>query len=113
MNLLIIPLAVVATLMGAIGATFLKKGGSSFSINPIKLIKNYNMIAGLALYVISSIVFISALKMGELSTVYPMTSLSYIWVSIISFKFLKEKSTSAKWTGMGLIIFGVVLMTLA
>ena len=113
MNLLIIPLAIVATLMGAIGATFLKRGGSSFSINPMKLIKNYNLIAGLAIYVVASIVFISALKMGELSTVYPLTSLSYIWVSIISFKFLKEKSTPAKWAGMGLIIAGVVLMTLA
>ena len=110
MNLLVIPLAVIATLMGAGGATLLKLGCAGFK--PLNLLKNYHLLAGLGLYGLASLVFISALKLGELSAIYPLTSLSYIWVSIISFSFLKERCTTKKWIGVSLIIVGVVLMSL-
>ena len=112
MILLIILLAVVCTLMGALGALFLKKGGDNFSLNPLKIIKNYYVLTGLGLYVLASILFVYALKFGELSMIYPLTSLSYVWVAFLSNKVLKEPITRLKWYGISMILLGVVLITL-
>ncbi len=109
---IIISLAVFCTVLGAAGALFLKKGGDNFSFNLLILVKNYYIIIGLAFYVIASILFVYALKFGELSMIYPLTSLSYVWVTILSKRVLNEPVTRAKWIGISLIIFGVVLITL-
>ncbi|MBW2988358.1 multidrug transporter [Candidatus Woesearchaeota archaeon] len=109
---LILILAFIATILGAFGALFLKRGGTGFTLHPIELIKNYNLIIGLGLYVVASIVFVYALKFGELSMIYPLTSLSYIWVTILSVKWLKEPLTKTKFWGIVLIILGVVLITI-
>jgi uncharacterized membrane protein len=112
MLLLIILLAFASTLLGASGALLLKKAGSNFTLNPFQLIKNHFLIGGLALYVIASIIFVYALKFGELSMIYPLTSLSYIWVAILSKKILGERMTRLKLMGMFFIILGVVLITI-
>ena len=60
-----------------------------------------------SLYELATIVFIPALRGGELSVLYPFISLSYVWVSLLSIKILKEKMNSFKWMGVALIIIGV------
>ena len=59
------------------------------------------------MYGISTILFIPALKGGELSVLYPFVALAYIWVSLLSVKFLGEKMNKVKWLGIALIILGV------
>lgn len=102
-----IGLVVLATLIGALGPVFLKQGSASFSLNPRKLIKNYKLIAGLGLYCLSTVLFVPALKGGELSVLYPIVSLAYVWTSLLSVKILGEKMTALKWMGIALIILGV------
>lgn len=104
-------LVFLGTIIGAFGPIFLKKGSGKFSLNPIKLIKNYNVIIGCGLYGISTVVFVPALRGGELSTLYPVVSLSYIWVILLS-KYLLGEHIGKKWYGIAAIILGVILVGL-
>ncbi len=107
--------AIVATLftalLGAFGAFFLKK--SSFSKLNIKIFLNKFTIIAIIFYGLSSIIFIIALKGGELSVLYPIGATSYIWVNILSIFFLKEKMNLYKWVGVIIIITGVTLISIA
>ena len=62
---------------------------------------------GVALYGVGTVLFIPALRGGDLSVLYPFVSLNYIWVSLLSVRFLGEKMNRLKWLGVALIILGV------
>jgi len=106
-----IALTVISTILGAFGSLNLKRGSVKFNINLMHQLKNYKMILGTALYILSAVIFIFALKFGDLSVLYPISSITYIWVSLLSVKFLKEKMNTFKWAGMALLILGVLLVT--
>jgi len=112
---MILGLLLISTIIGAFGALFLKIGSARFRIKlTIKgitdIITNYKLILGIILYVLGSIAFIYALKFGELSVVYPLTSMGYIFIAILSLIFLKEHMNRYKWLGIAFIILGVVLV---
>ena len=102
-----IGLVVLATLVGAFGPILLKKASAGRLSNIKSLLTNYNLFIGILLYGLSTILFIPALKGGDLSVLYPFVALVYIWVSLLSVKFLGEKMNKYKWIGIALIIVGV------
>ena len=95
------------SILGALGALYLKKGTSTLSFSILSLIKNKNIIIGILIYAISTVFFIPALKFGDLSVLYPFVATTYVWGTIFSIKFLKEKMNIYKWIGLILIIIGV------
>jgi uncharacterized membrane protein len=101
-------LAVLVSIIGTIAAVFVKRGSKTFSFNPLKLIRNYKLIFGFFLYGVSSILFILALRGGELSILFPLLSLGYIWIGFVSIKFLGERMTTLKWVGITFILAGVI-----
>ena len=105
-------LVLFGSIVGSFGPILLKKGSEKFSLNPKLLIKNYPIILGAMLYIIGTVVFIAALRGGELSILYPLVSVTYIWVSFLSIKFLKEKMNKYKWTVILFIMLGVVFIGL-
>ena len=108
-----IGLVVTAGLIGGLGPVYLKKGSSKIDIKNLETIyKNWFLIIGLGIYGIGTILFIPALKGGELSILYPLIGLSYVWVIIYSICLLKEKMSFLKWLGIIIIIFGVSLLGL-
>ena len=64
----------------------------------------YSMNAGMA------VLLILALKDGELSILYPIISLSYVWVNLLSMYFFHEHMNFWKAVGIALIIGGVGLL---
>jgi drug/metabolite transporter (DMT)-like permease len=52
------------------------------------------------------------IRHGELSVLYPMVSLGYIWTLVWSRIFFKEPFTGAKFAGLALILLGVFLVGL-
>lgn len=105
-----IGLVILATLIGAFGPILLKKASSKRLSNLTSIITNYPLFGGVALYAIGTVLFIPALKGGELSVLYPFVALAYIWVSFLSVKFLNEKMNKYKWIGIALIIIGVTFI---
>ena len=105
-----IGLVIFATLIGAFGPILLKKASEKRLSKISSLMTNYHLFGGVGLYGIGTVLFIPALKGGELSVLYPFVALAYIWVSLLSVKFLGEKMNKIKWTGIALIILGVTLI---
>jgi uncharacterized membrane protein len=64
----------------------------------------YSMNAGMA------VLLILALKDGQLSILYPIISLSYVWVNLLSMYFFHEHMNFFKAIGIVLIIGGVGLL---
>ncbi len=108
-----IALVLTATTLGSFGPIFLKKASHELTFNIKIILTNFNLIMGVLFYGIGTVLFIPALKGGDLALLYPLVSLSYIWVSIWSVKILGEKINTLKWLGMGLIIIGVSLIGLS
>mgnify|MGYP002639502239 CR=1 FL=1 len=107
-----IGLVLLATSLGSFGPLFLKKASGKLTLNLKSIFLNYHLIIGLIFYAIGTVLFIPALKGGELSVLYPIVALAYVWVSLISVKFLGEKMTQLKWMGIVLILMGVTLIGL-
>ena len=107
----LVMLVIFATLIGSVGSLYLKKASNQFNFS-FKGIFNFKLIFGIFMYFLATIIFIVALRKGNLNVLYPITSLSYIWVALLSVKFLKEKMNSFKIGGVFLIILGVIAITL-
>ena len=101
-KLIIIGIVVFCSVLGAFGQLFFKMGGNPFS--PLKLF------IGLVFYGLATIIYIGALRYGELSSLYGLIALSYIWVMILSLKYLGETITISKWIGAFGILISVVLI---
>ncbi len=105
-----IVLVILATVIGSFGPILLKKA-SARRLSSIKsLLTNYHLFGGVTLYSIGTLLFIPALKGGDLSVLYPFVALSYVWISLLSTKFLGEKMNKIKWIGIAFIIIGVTFI---
>jgi drug/metabolite transporter (DMT)-like permease len=107
LNFLAIFLVIAGTVVGAFGSLYMKKGAKNFDMNLLKQLRNKELILGLALFVISAPFYIYGLSLERLSILYPITSLTYIWVAFLSLKFLGEKMNWQKWCGIFLIVLGI------
>ncbi len=105
-----IGLVIFATIVGSFGPILLKKASTKKLLSIKSLITNYHLFGGFSLYALGTILFIPALKGGDLSVLYPFVALAYVWVSLLSVKFLGEKMNLMKWMGIGAIIIGVSLI---
>jgi multidrug transporter EmrE-like cation transporter len=103
---------VVCTLLTSTAQIFYKLGADKLEFRFIKIITNYYLIGGLAIYGIAVVILLIALKGGELSVLYPIIATSYIWVSLLSVYFFNEVMNLYKWVGISLIIGGIVLINL-
>jgi drug/metabolite transporter (DMT)-like permease len=73
----------------------------------LALVTNIQLIGGLAIYGLGAILMIVALKHGELSVLYPLISLSYVWVAIVAFLLFHESMHPTKIAGICIIMAGV------
>lgn len=102
-------MVLIATVFGAYGSLYLKLGSAKLTLS-LQMIYNKSLWSGGILYLVSSIIFIIALRGGELSVLYPLVASSYIWVCLLSVKKLNEKMNRFKWLGILFIIAGVSLI---
>ena len=103
-------LVLFCSVLAAVGQIFLKMGSSTASVNILSWLTNTKLIIGIGLYALSSIFFIYALRLGNVSVLYPIIAASYIWVAILASIFLGESMSLVRWAGIGLILGGIVLI---
>jgi len=105
-------MVVVFTLVAAIAQPLFKTGANRLFANltPMGLVSDVPLVVGLTLYGFGSILMILALRWGELSVLYPIISLSYVWVAILSVIIFHETMTPAKIGGIAIIIAGVAIL---
>ncbi len=103
-------LVLLASFIGSFGAVFLKAGASRLRLTVRHLATNYRLGLGVALFLLSSYFFVLGVKHGELSVLYPLVSLSYIWALLWSRIFFKEPFTARKLCGLALILVGIAFI---
>jgi undecaprenyl phosphate-alpha-L-ara4N flippase subunit ArnE len=110
--MLLLLLLVVATWLSATGMLFLKLSSAKFRLHPLSILTNWQFILAGSLYAASLAVYIIVLRDLPISIAYPLTSMNYVWAAILSQRYLKERVDAWRWTGIGLVIVGVALISL-
>lgn len=101
----------MCTLFGVAAQYLIKTSANSLeSLTLASLMANMPLWFGLALYGISTGLLILALRDGELSLLYPVISLTYVWVTILSVLAFHENLNLYKGLGIGVICLGVTLL---
>jgi len=108
-------LVLICTILGAAAQLLLKLGSadvdtSSLWLTAWSMATSVSLIGGLGLYGLSTVLFIYALRNEELSLLYPVISLTYIWVTIASVIFLGETISWWKIAGVAVIVGGVAYL---
>ena len=99
-------LVFTASLVGSFGAVFLKKGAARLDGTILSFV-NGELALGVSLFLGSSVFYALGIRGGQLSVLYPMVSLGYLWTLLWSRLFFKEALTATKFLGLGLILLGV------
>ena len=105
-------LVLFSSFIGSFGAVFLKLGAEHLKGSLARLLTNYWLAVGVVLYLLSSVFYMMGVAQGQLTVLYPMVSLGYIWAIVWARLFFKESFTLPKIAGLMMIIFGVALINL-
>ena len=112
-----VALVFLCTLLGA-AAQILMKGGTQGQRAEgvvgliVSIFTNRELFLGYALYGLSTVVLVIALKYGELSILYPVIALTYVWVTGLSVVIYGETLNPFKLLGLFTVISGVVVIGL-
>ncbi len=105
---------ILAVILGSIGQLCFKLGSASFKgsfLDHIMLfMTNKFLISGLTLYGLSTLIYVTTLQKIDLSIAYPVISLSYVLVLILSYFILGENLSLYKIIGSFMIIGGVAVL---
>ena len=99
------------TVLGA-AAQILMKTGANHAAHAglMVLFTNLPLLAGYALYGLSTVLLILALREGELSLLYPVIALTYVWVTVLSFWIFHDRINPFKLTGIIVVVVGVAVL---
>ena len=113
-------LLMLGVLLNAAAQLLLKAGTNrvgefAFSLDNVvpigaKLVANPPILAGLACYVVSVVVWILGLSRVPVSIAYPMLSVGYIVNAFAAWMLFGESITAQKLVGIGFIVIGVYLV---
>jgi multidrug transporter EmrE-like cation transporter len=105
-------LVLAASFIGSFGAVFLKAGAGRLHREIRTLLFNWRLAAGVGMYLASFVFYYLGVREGELSVLYPMVSLGYIWTLLWSRLFFGEPISRLKVAGLALIIGGIIVLNL-
>ena len=100
-------LVLLASLIGSFGAVFLKLGAAHMN-RGFRYIVNWPLGFGIFLFLGSSVPFVMGIRHGELSVLYPMVALGYVWALFWSKLFFNEPITKAKLVALAMILGGIM-----
>jgi multidrug transporter EmrE-like cation transporter len=114
-------LVFVCTLLGAAGQMLIKTGATASATsapwttvsgvwtNLYAMATNLHLIGGYALYALMTVVFIFALRDEELSILYPIIALTYVWVAALSVWLFGESMNLLELRGI-LKLLGILII---
>lgn len=104
-------LVFVCTIVGAAAQVLMKVGGSRLSgFDPLRILMNIPLLMGYAFYGINTLMLMMALRDGELSKLYPIIALTYVWVNVLSLFIFHEAINPWKVFGIMAIMLGVAVL---
>jgi drug/metabolite transporter (DMT)-like permease len=108
-------IVVPCTVMGAIAQVLIKLGANhlahaSLLVTFRSIFTVPTLFFGYCLCGIFAVLMVYALRHGELSVLYPVIALTFVWVSILSAMIFHEAMTPMKIGGIAVIIGGVAIL---
>jgi multidrug transporter EmrE-like cation transporter len=110
-------LVLCCTVIGAAAQVLIKSGAGalngphpSFLETVMHMITTPSLLAGYSMYGVSTILLVAALKHGELSLLYPVFAMTYVWVTILSVVIFHESMNPYKLAGITIIVAGVAVL---
>jgi drug/metabolite transporter (DMT)-like permease len=109
----------VCTILGAIAQFLIKVGMGPEHLKPaaegivplvMAMIVDFPLIGGYACYGLFTVAMVLALREGELSKLFPIIALTYVWVTLLSYWLLKEPPNFYKNAGIVTIVIGVGIL---
>ena len=100
----------VCTLLAAAAQIFFKIGMKHFEPNLLALVTNLPLVAGYVLYGLFTLGMVVALRDAELSILYPIIALSYVWVTALSYFLFQDTLNPLKLAGIVCIMAGVAVV---
>ncbi len=65
---------------------------------------------GIGMFLVEALFYTGALRYLDVSTAFPLSSLSFVIVAMLSQWLLREAVTKMRWIGIGLILIGAALL---
>lgn len=109
-------LVVCCTLIGAAAQVLIKKGAGALGPNPtmvqtaLAMLLTPALFAGYSMYGVSTILLVLALRHGQLSLLYPVFAMTYVWVTILSVLVFHESMNGFKLAGIAVIVGGIAVL---
>jgi uncharacterized membrane protein len=115
-------IVLIAAALGGTGHVFLAKGmrpvgdlteAPSHRVGGmvVRAVSNPWLLLGVVLQASFFFVYLVLLSRADVSLVLPLTAIDYIVVAVLAQYMLGEVVTLVRWTGMGLIVAGVGLLS--
>ena len=109
-------LVVCCTIIGAAAQVLIKKGAGAMAPNStmaqtaLAMFLNPSLFAGYTMYGASTVLLVLALRHGQLSLLYPMFAMTYVWVTILSVVVFHESMNAFKLAGIAIIVGGIAVL---
>jgi multidrug transporter EmrE-like cation transporter len=109
-------LIVCCTVIGAAAQVLIKKGANALGPNPTMLHAALAMLltpwlfSGYALYGVSTVLLVLALRHGQLSLLYPVFAMTYVWVTVLSVVVFHDSMNAFKLMGIATIVGGIAVL---
>lgn len=97
------------TLLGA-AAQILMKLGANRQPTLLQMLTSVPLMVGYCFYGMSTLLLVFALRKAHLSVLYPIISLTYVWVTVLSIFIFQEQMNAFKVIGLTIIVFGVAVL---
>ncbi|MBZ5606238.1 MAG: EamA family transporter [Acidobacteriia bacterium] len=107
---------ICVTLISAAAQVLIKTGAGSLGPHPslaqtaIGILTKLPLFVGYSMYGFSMVLLVLALRHGELSALYPVIALTFVWVTILSVVVFHEHMNATKMAGVALIVIGVATL---
>lgn len=114
------------TVIGAAAQLLIKKGAGQLGVHMslpqilhdpmlvfrfgFRILENLKLFIGYSLYGVNTVLMAYALKGRELSRLYPIIALTYVWVTGLSIMLLHENTNGFRLFGIALIVGGVSIL---
>jgi multidrug transporter EmrE-like cation transporter len=110
-----IMIVLACTLLVAFGQYLIKLGANRLAhagllATAIGIFTIPQLFAGYCIYALFTVMFVYALRHGELSILYPLIALGYVWVTITAVLAFHESMNPLKIVGLIVIICGVAVL---
>jgi multidrug transporter EmrE-like cation transporter len=109
-------LVVCCTVIGAGAQVLIKMGAGALGPNPtmvqtaLAMLLTPALFAGYAMYGVSTVLLVLALRHGQLSLLYPVFAMTYVWVTILSVLVFHESMNPLKLAGIATIVGGIAVL---